>query len=185
MFSHQPSSVRNGVQKSRNWMLMSIARASARMFGSDGARKKWRRQERMKNQMARTASAENDTIGRRTMPNHLREKIEHARRYHPRQRKAEREKGSLFLYAVSGLQSFYATDELLGEIYNRSARVRKERTNSAVKAIRVTVIVNRMIQAQGLTLGTANSSSRSFSSASCGISGCGMNALPSPGGSCR
>ena len=150
MFSHQPSNVRNGVQKSRNWMLMSIARASPRMFGSDGARKKWCRQERMKNQMARTASAEKDT---RTMPNHLREKIEHARRYHPRKRKAEREKGSLFLYAVSGLQSFYATDELLGEIYNRSARVRKERTNSAVKAIRVTVIVNRMIQAHGLILG--------------------------------
>jgi hypothetical protein len=84
LFSHQPRSVTNGVQKSRNWMLMSIARASARMSGSDGARKKWRRQERMKNQMARTASAEKDTRGRSTMPNHLREKIEHARRVNPR-----------------------------------------------------------------------------------------------------
>src|SRR5712691_39467 len=65
----------------------------------------------------------------------------------------------------------HAADELLGEIYNRSARVRRERTNSAVKAIRVTVIVNRMMHAQGLTSGSADSSSRSFSSVSSGISG--------------
>jgi len=63
-------------------MLRSIARASARMFGSDGALKKWRRQDRMKNQIARTASAEKDTMGRRTIPNHLQGKIEHARGYH-------------------------------------------------------------------------------------------------------
>ena len=82
MFSHQPSNVTNGIQNNRNWMLRSIARASARMFGSDGLPKMWRRLERTKKQMARTASAEKDTMGRRTMPNHLQEKIEHARRYH-------------------------------------------------------------------------------------------------------
>jgi len=82
LFNHQPSNVTNGIQNSRNWMLKSIARASARIFGSDGALKKWRRQDRMKNQIARTASAEKDTTERRTIPNHLQEKIEHARRYH-------------------------------------------------------------------------------------------------------
>jgi len=119
------------------------------------------------------------------MPNHLQGKIEYATRYHRDERKSREGEGSLFLYVVSRLQSFDAANELLGEIYNRSVRVRGERTNSAVKAIRVTVTINRMIHAQGLTSGSAISSSRSFSSASSGISGCGVNALPSPGGSCR
>lgn len=68
-------------------MLRSIARASARIFGSDGALKKWRREVRMKNQIASTASAENDTIGRRTIPNHLQGKIEHATKYHRNEEK--------------------------------------------------------------------------------------------------
>ena len=54
-------------------MLMSIARAWARLSGGEGVLKRkyalshWR----MKNVTATAASAEKDTIGRRTMPNHL------------------------------------------------------------------------------------------------------------------
>ncbi len=44
LFNHQPRRVTNGIQKSKNWMLKSLATAP---------------------------SAEKDTIGRRTMPNHL------------------------------------------------------------------------------------------------------------------
>jgi hypothetical protein len=73
---HQPRSVTTGIQKSRNWMLMSIARAWARLSGGCGvlrmnAFSDWR----MKNVMATVASAEKDTIGRRTMPNHLQRKV--------------------------------------------------------------------------------------------------------------
>ena len=71
LFSHQPRSVTNGIQKSKNWMLMSIARASARRSGFSGAVKNCRKLERMKNTMATAPSAEKDTMGRRTMPNHL------------------------------------------------------------------------------------------------------------------
>jgi len=129
LFNHQPSNATNGIQNSRNWMLKSIARASARIFGSDGALKKWRRQDRMKNQIASTASAENDTTGRRTIPNH-----------------------SSWLLSLACKVSTLLT------------------RNSAVKAIRVTVTINRMIHTQGLTSGSAISSSRSFSSAPSGIS---------------
>ena len=71
LFSHQPRRVTNGIQNSKNWMLMSIARASARVSGGCGAVKKCRRLERMKNTMATAPSAEKDTMGRRIMPNHL------------------------------------------------------------------------------------------------------------------
>ena len=69
--THQPMSVTNGVQKSRNWMLMSIARASAMVSGGSGALTKLRRLERMMNQSAMVPSAENETRGRRMIPNHL------------------------------------------------------------------------------------------------------------------
>jgi hypothetical protein len=81
---HQPRSVRNGIQKSRNWMLMSIARAWARLSGGGGSRKRkyalsvWR----AKYVTATVASAENDTIGRRTIPNHLRK--DHVVSFHGR-----------------------------------------------------------------------------------------------------
>ena len=71
LFNHHPRSVTNGIQKSKNWMLKSIARASARRSGGCGAVIKRRRKERRKNAMATAASAEKDTIGRRMMPNHL------------------------------------------------------------------------------------------------------------------
>jgi 3-methyladenine DNA glycosylase AlkD len=71
LFSHQPSRVTNGIQKSKNWMLKSIARASARRSGGCGAEKKRRNKERRKNAMATAPSAEKDTTGRRMMPNHL------------------------------------------------------------------------------------------------------------------
>ena len=71
LLSHQPRRVTNGIQKSRNWMLKSMARASARRSGGCGAVKKRRRKERKKNTMAMAPSAEKDTIGRRTIPNHL------------------------------------------------------------------------------------------------------------------
>ncbi len=69
---HQPRSVTNGIQKSRNWMLMSIARAWARLSGGCGVlRKNAFNDWRTKKVMAMVASAEKDTIGRRMMPNHL------------------------------------------------------------------------------------------------------------------
>jgi hypothetical protein len=73
LFSHQPRRVTNGIQKSKNWMLKSIARASARRSGGCGTVtvKKRRRRERRKNTIAMAPLAEKDTIGRRTMPNHL------------------------------------------------------------------------------------------------------------------
>jgi hypothetical protein len=52
-------------------MLKSIARPSAMEFGGDAAVKNCRKLERTKNTMARVPSAEKDTKGRRTMPNHL------------------------------------------------------------------------------------------------------------------
>ena len=73
---HQPRRVRNGIQKSRNWMLMSIARAWARLSGGGGGWKPkytfsdWR----MKKVMVTAAVAEKDTIGRRTIPNHLKKR---------------------------------------------------------------------------------------------------------------
>jgi hypothetical protein len=71
LFSHQPRRVTNGIQKSKNWMLKSIARVSARRFGGCGVEMKRRRKERRKYTMAIAPSAEKDTNGRRTMPNHL------------------------------------------------------------------------------------------------------------------
>jgi len=69
--AHQPMRVTNGIQKSRNWMLMSIARASAMVSGGSGALTKLRRLERMMNQRAMVPSAEKETRGRRMIPNHL------------------------------------------------------------------------------------------------------------------
>jgi 3-methyladenine DNA glycosylase AlkD len=71
LFTHQPRRVTNGIQKSKNWMLKSIARVSARRFGGSGASMKRLRKERRKYTIATAPSAEKDTIGRRTMPNHL------------------------------------------------------------------------------------------------------------------
>ena len=47
------------------------------------------------------------------MLSHLHEKIEHARRLTEVKKSREGE-GSVFLYAVSGLQSLYAANELSG-----------------------------------------------------------------------
>ena len=71
LFTHQPRRVTTGIQNSKNWMLKSIARASARRSGGSGAVMNCRRKERRKNTMAMAPSAEKDTIGRRMMPNHL------------------------------------------------------------------------------------------------------------------
>jgi hypothetical protein len=71
LFSHKPKRVTNGIQESKIWMLKSIARALARRSGGCGTEKKRRRKERRKYTMATAPSAEKDTIGRRTMPNHL------------------------------------------------------------------------------------------------------------------
>lgn len=71
LFTHQPRRVTNGIQNSKNWMLKSIARASARRSGGDGVEMKRRRKECKKNTIATAPSAEKDTIGRRMMPNHL------------------------------------------------------------------------------------------------------------------
>ena len=71
LFSHQPRRVTNGIQKSKNWMLKSIARVSARRSGGSGFVMKRRRKVRRKYTMATAPSAEKDTNGRRMMPNHL------------------------------------------------------------------------------------------------------------------
>jgi len=71
LLAHHPRSVTTGVQKSRNWMLMSIARAEARVSGGGSGRTNALSDWRMKKVMVTIASAEKDTIGRRTMPNHL------------------------------------------------------------------------------------------------------------------
>ena len=79
-------------------MLMSIARAWARLSGGCGELKRkyvfnvWR----MKNVTATVASAEKDTIGRRTMPNHLQNK-KMTRGEHTAQRSKEKTHSSSML----------------------------------------------------------------------------------------
>lgn len=68
---HHPSSTRKGIQKSVNWILRSIAFAFAKVAGGGGVPKNTRSKYRTKKIMATAPSAEYETSGRRTRPNHL------------------------------------------------------------------------------------------------------------------
>ena len=123
---HQPRSVRNGVQKSRNWMLMSIARAWARLSG--GICELMRKYDfsvwRVKNVTATTPSAEKDTIGRRTMPNHLNKIIENKRSRDEYTLKKKRENALLF-DVTPFAHEFYTFNELWvkGEVRTSGGRI--------------------------------------------------------------
>jgi hypothetical protein len=68
---NQAIKINNGIQKSANWMEVSIAREFANWLGSRGVPKKCRSVYRIKYMTVTTASAEKDIMGSKIMPNHL------------------------------------------------------------------------------------------------------------------
>ena len=75
LLDHHPMRIRSGIQKSVNWILRSMERASATVVGGSGTLKNCRRFVLIKYTTASVPFAEKDTNGRSTRPNHLRYKL--------------------------------------------------------------------------------------------------------------
>ena len=92
---HHPSSTRNGIQNSANWMLRSIARAFASSCGSIvRLPRRWFTTRFAKKTSATQPSAEKETMGRRMRPNHLWVVVVSVRK------RRERDEDALFLDAA-------------------------------------------------------------------------------------